>query len=57
MGGLGLLECFSVFNMGIGMVIVLESGHASQALGILEQNGVSAYVIGEVVSGEGVELC
>ncbi|WP_104641226.1 phosphoribosylformylglycinamidine cyclo-ligase [Helicobacter bizzozeronii] len=55
--GLGLLECFSVFNMGIGMVIVLESGHASQALELLKQNGVGAYVIGEVVSGEGVELC
>ncbi|TSA81758.1 phosphoribosylformylglycinamidine cyclo-ligase [Helicobacter mehlei] len=57
LGGLGLLECFSVFNMGVGMVIVLESGHASQALEILKQAGVSAYVIGEVVSGEGVELC
>ncbi|MBQ3972831.1 MAG: phosphoribosylformylglycinamidine cyclo-ligase [Lachnospiraceae bacterium] len=49
---------YNTFNMGIGMVLALESGDAEKAVAALEAAGEKAYVIGKVISGEkGVELC
>ena len=47
------------FNMGIGMVLALDSADADKAVEALRAAGEDAYVIGETVSGEqkGVELC
>ncbi|RJQ32256.1 MAG: phosphoribosylformylglycinamidine cyclo-ligase [Actinobacteria bacterium] len=50
-------EMFEVFNMGIGLVIILEQSKTKQALDIISQKGYQGWVIGEVTSGEGtVEL-
>ena len=50
---------YNTFNMGIGMVLALESADADKAVEALRAAGEDAYVIGETVSGaqKGVELC
>ena len=55
-GGVPHREMFNIFNMGIGMVIALDSSEASHAIEILESAGEKASVIGKVVSGEGVTI-
>ena len=50
---------YNTFNMGIGMVLALDSADADKAVQALRGAGEDAYVIGETVSGaqKGVELC
>lgn len=47
-------EMFNVFNMGIGMVIVVNKADADKVIEILEANGEKAYKIGSVTDTEGV---
>ena len=58
---LGELEekhMFNTFNMGVGMTLTMPASQADRAIALLSENGVSAYVIGEVIQGEeGVILC
>jgi len=44
-------EMFHTFNMGIGMVVVLESAAAEKAIKILSQFGLRSWIIGRVVKG------
>lgn len=46
-------EMFKVFNMGIGYILVVESGHTKKALSILNKIGQRAYLIGEIIKGKG----
>jgi phosphoribosylformylglycinamidine cyclo-ligase len=48
-------EMYHVFNMGIGLVAILR-GETSTALDALGEAGISAWEIGEVVSGQGITL-
>ena len=50
---------YNTFNMGIGMVLALDSADADKAVQALRGAREDAYVIGETVSGaqKGVELC
>lgn len=51
-------ELFSVFNMGIGMVIAVSSDRAEAVVRCAREINEDAYIIGEVVRGdEGVILC
>ena len=53
-------EMFNIFNMGVGMVIVLDESEAAKAVEILTAAGEKASVIGRVTDTEGVvikELC
>jgi phosphoribosylformylglycinamidine cyclo-ligase len=43
-------EMFRTFNMGVGMVVVVDPSSVDAALGA----GVGAFVMGEIVEGEGV---
>ena len=45
-------EMFRTFNMGVGMVIVVPRSDVDKVLGL----GLGAWVMGEVVEGQGVEL-
>ena len=48
-------DMFNTYNMGVGMSVIVSSADADNALAILRENGVNAYVIGETVkSDEGV---
>ena len=55
-GGVPHREMFNIFNMGIGMVIVLDASQADKAIKILEGYGEKASVIGKVTSQEGVNI-
>ena len=37
------------FNLGVGMVAVLEAAEAAPAIAFLEGRGIHAWVMGEVV--------
>lgn len=43
-------ECMRTFNMGIGMTLVVANDDAARAIEVLNENGESASVIGEVIS-------
>jgi len=56
LGNLDEREMYNVFNMGIGMVIILAEPDVPSALATLRSAGEEPYVIGHVAAGEGVEL-
>ena len=55
-GGVPHREMFNIYNMGIGMIVVLPAAEAPKAIEILENHGEKATVIGKVISGEGVTI-
>ena len=55
-GGVPHREMFNIFNMGIGMVLVMDESDAPEAVRILESYGEKASVIGKVVNSEGVRI-
>src|SRR6204780_4208239 len=52
LGSVAQGEMDRVCNRGVGMALVLEPGSADRALGVLEEAGLAARLIGEVVEGE-----
>lgn len=50
-------DMFSTFNMGIGMIAVVSKSDVDATLENLTKSGEKAYVIGEIVTGHGVEIC
>ena len=38
--------------MGVGMSVVVPAAQVEESLSILRDNGIDAYVIGEIVKGE-----
>jgi len=61
-GAISDRDMFTTFNMGIGMVLVVPTEQAEQAVALAKENGEQAYVIGQVTAGSkivtfgGVEL-
>ena len=45
-------DMYNTFNMGIGMAIIVKEKEVEKTLSILEEQGESAYLIGEVVEGK-----
>jgi len=52
-GGIGFDEAHRAFNMGIGMVVIVDAADAERMLGDLRARGEKAWRIGKVVAGEG----
>ena len=51
-------DMFNTFNMGVGMTLVVSKETVDKALAALAENGVDAYVLGEIrASEEKVTLC
>lgn len=49
---------YNTFNMGIGMMLVVDSSNADKTIEAINAAGEKAYVIGEIIPGEkGVTLC
>lgn len=46
-GNIDRIEMFGTFNMGVGMVIVVDEKHAEKVLDLLDD----AYIIGEITEG------
>lgn len=49
-------QTLGVFNMGIGMVVVVDRDQAEHALTTLKERGESVYLIGQVTEKSGVNL-
>ncbi len=49
-------EMFRVFNMGVGMVAVVDPDSVGSVLGKLRQQEEQAWVLGRIISGDGVTL-
>ena len=48
---------YNTFNMGIGMMVVVDKADAQKAIDILASHGDKAYIIGETfASDEGVVI-
>jgi len=53
-GGVQQEEMDRVFNMGVGMVIVTAATHSDATVRALRDAGEDAWIMGEVVTGQGV---
>jgi phosphoribosylformylglycinamidine cyclo-ligase len=49
-------EMYGVFNMGVGMALVVSQDEVDEVLTILQENGEKASMIGKVVANEGVHF-
>ena len=51
-GGISEHDMFNTYNMGVGMSVVVPAAEADKAVKVLQDNGIDAYVIGEITEGE-----
>ena len=56
-GGIPERDLFNTYNMGVGMSVIVSKEDVDKAMEILRAQGEDPYVIGEIVPGEGVEIC
>ncbi len=56
MGKVPHREMFNIYNMGVGMVLVVKQEDKNNVLEILQQQGEKAFEIGNVIAGEGVVI-
>lgn len=49
-------EMFNIFNMGIGMILMVDAQDKDAVVDLLTQHGEKAFVIGEVTDREGVDI-
>ncbi|MBP5305008.1 MAG: phosphoribosylformylglycinamidine cyclo-ligase [Lachnospiraceae bacterium] len=48
---------YNTYNMGLGMVIAVDSSEADKAVAVLKEAGEKAYIVGEIKNGEkGIDL-
>ena len=45
-------DMYNTYNMGVGMSVVVPAAEVETALSVLKDNGIDAYVIGEIIEGE-----
>ena len=45
-------DMYNTYNMGVGMSIVVPAEQVELSLSILKDNGIDAYVIGEIIEGD-----
>ncbi len=57
-GGIEETMMYNTYNMGIGMMVVVDGAVADKALETLKLAGEEAYIVGTVVDGEkGITIC
>ena len=57
-GGIEEEMMYNTYNMGIGMIVAVDSSDADKTLEALKAAGENAYVVGHIEAGEkGVTLC
>lgn len=57
-GGIPERDMFNTYNMGTGMCLVVAKEDADRAVRVLNENGESAKVVGEIRDGGNeVEIC
>ena len=45
-------DMYNTYNMGVGMSIVVPADEVELSLSVLKDNGIDAYVIGEIIEGD-----
>ena len=45
-------DMYNTYNMGVGMSIVVPAEEVETSLAVLKENGIDAYVIGQIIKGE-----
>ncbi len=45
-------DMFNTFNMGVGMSIVVSPDDCDKSIDILKQNGIDAYILGEIIESD-----
>ena len=55
-GNISEHDMFNTFNMGVGMSVVVAKEDVEKAIAVLRAHGEEAYVLGEIVKGDGVIL-
>jgi phosphoribosylformylglycinamidine cyclo-ligase len=55
-GGVSEDEMWRTFNNGVGMVLVVAASEGKEISYKAQESGEQAFVIGEIVAGEGVEI-
>ena len=40
---------YNTYNMGVGMSVVVPAAEVETAISVLKDNGIDAYVIGEII--------
>ncbi|MPN42753.1 Phosphoribosylformylglycinamidine cyclo-ligase [bioreactor metagenome] len=53
-GGVPENELYQVFNMGIGMTLIVKATQADSMLRFIKKAGTPAWIIGETVKGTGL---
>ena len=43
-------DMYNTYNMGVGMSVVVPAAEAETAIAVLKDNGIDAYVIGEIIA-------
>lgn len=56
LGNIDRDEMYATFNMGVGMMMMINQDSAEEVLEALNQSGEKATVIGEIIKGQGVTL-
>ena len=51
-GNIPQRDMYNTYNMGVGMSVVVPAQEAQLALDILQEQGIDAYVIGQIIAGE-----
>ncbi len=51
-GNISEREMFNTFNMGVGMIVIVDKADVDQALETLKASGEDAYVLGETVKAD-----
>ena len=54
--GVSEAEAFGIFNMGVGLVLVVPQGEAPTVIRLAADAGTPAFVIGRVVGESGVSF-
>jgi len=52
-GNISGRDMFNTFNMGVGMILIVENSDADTAVRELQKNGIGAYKAGEITAGAG----
>ena len=57
-GNISERDMFNTFNMGVGMSVVVPADEAEKAVSVLKDNGIDAYVIGEIIESDNkITIC
>ena len=54
LGQVDISEMRRAFNMGAGMLLIVEAGDSDKAMELLRESGEKPFIAGEIIRGEGI---